>query len=35
MENIKQHFIKDAIAIVLLLVAAAVYFYPELQGKKY
>lgn len=34
MKNIKHDLIKHIIAIAVLLLAASVYFYPELQGKK-
>ncbi|MBW6483499.1 MAG: YfhO family protein [Vicingaceae bacterium] len=34
MKNIQQDLLRHIIAIAILLIAASVYFYPELQGKK-
>ena len=34
MKNIQQDLLKHVVAILILLIAASVYFYPELQGKK-
>ena len=34
MEFLKNHVIKHIIAVLILITVSAIYFYPELQGKK-